>query len=137
MNNIREDKNKIQDIIQDIGSIVTSILPNRWYKVVMGYFVAGEEQISHFQLHTITDTSDDYIDLVEEAWEFDESDDVLIDLQELCEEMRKICVLHNDNWAMMTLTLLADGTFNIDYDYETIVDYDSKYILKWQSKYLD
>lgn len=137
MNNIREDKQQMQNVIQSIGNTVVTILPATWEKVVIGYFIAGEDQVSHLQLHVMSSDSDDYADLMEESWESDELDDAIIAVQQLCKELRSICTAVNDSWDSMTFSMLADGSFNIDYSYEPIEEYDSKYILKWQSRYLD
>lgn len=137
MNNIHEDKQKLESIIQSIGNFIVTILPDTWSKVVMGYFIVGENQVSHLQLHVISTTSDDYIDLMEESWDSDELDDAIIEIQRLCKSLRSVCTDVNDYWNAMTFSMLADASFNIDYDYELINEYDSKYILKWQSQYLN
>ncbi len=137
MNNIHEDKQQLQNIIQRIGNSIAIILPTAWCKVVMGYFIAGENQVSHFQLYVTTDFSDGYIDLMEESWNSDEFDDVIIEIQQLCKKIRKICISANDCWTVMTFCMQADGSFSIDYGYEPIKEYNSKYILTWQSQYLN
>lgn len=137
MNTIHEDKQQLQNIIQCMGNSVASILPTAWSKVVIGYFIIGEDQVSHFQLHVATAFSDDYIDLMEESWDSDELDDVILEIQQLCKNMRKICVSANDCWTVMTFCMQTDGSFNIDYGYRPIEEYDSKYILTWQSQYLN
>lgn len=137
MNNIHEDKQQLQSIIQSIGNAVVTILPNTWSKVVVGYFIAGKDQFPHLQLHAITDCSDDYTDLMEQAWDLDEMDGAITEIQRLCEKMRRLCMKANDCWTMMTFCLQADGSFNIDYGYEPIEEYNTDYILTWQSQYLD
>ena len=137
MNNIREDKARLQGIVQSIGNTIVNVLPDSWSKVVLGYFVVGDNQVSHFQFHTITATSDDYIDLMEESWDSDELDDTIIEVQRLCKEMRSICIACKDCWTAMTFMMQADGSFDIEYGYDEIADYDAQYILKWQSQYLN
>ena len=93
--------------------------------------------MSHLQFHTITTSSDDYIDLMDESWDTDDFDDAIIEVQQYCKKLKSICYIANDNWTAMTFSMMADGTFNIDYVYDVIEDYDSTFILKWQSQYLN
>lgn len=137
MDRIREDKQQLQSIISAMGNTIASAMPDGWYKTVMGYFVAGENQTEHLQLHTITDTSDDYIDVVKESWDVDEYDDAIIELQKLGRQMRELCIKAYDNWNSVTFILHANGTFNMDYDYREIKEYDSRFVMSWQSQYLD
>lgn len=136
MNDVRENKQELQAIIQTLGNATASVLPEDWERVVVGYFIAGENNISHLQFHAITTSSDDYIDLMNESWESDEFDDAIIEVQQLCKKIRSICSAANDSWTAMTFSMMADGTFNINYAYDVIEDYDSPFILNWQSQYL-
>lgn len=136
MTDVRENKQELQAIIQALGNATASILPENWEHTIVGYFIAGESNVSHLQFHTITASSDDYIDLMDESWEYDEFDDAIIEVQQFCEKLRSICSIANDNWTAMTFSMMSDGTFNIDYAYDVIEDYDSTFILKWQSQYL-
>ena len=136
MNDVRENKQELQTIIQALGNAAASILPKNWERVVIGYFIAGESNVSHLQFHTITTSSDDYIDLMDESWDSDELDDAIIEVQRNCKKIRTICSAANDSWTAMTFIMMADGTFNIDYVYDVIEDYDSSFILNWQSQYL-
>ena len=136
MNDVREHKQELQAVIQALGNAAVSILPKDWERVVVGYFVAGENNISHLQFHKITTSSDDYIDLMDESWNSDEFDDALIEVQKYCKKIRSICSAANDNWTTMTFSMMADGTFNIDYAYDVIKNYNSSFILNWQSQYL-
>lgn len=136
MNDVRENKQELQAVIQALGNAAASILPKDWERVVVGYFIAGENNISHLQFHTITTFSDDYIDLIDESWDSGEFDDVIIEVQQLCKKIGNICSVANDIWTSMTFSMMADGTFNIDYAYDVIENYDSSFILNWQSQYL-
>lgn len=136
MNDVRENKQELQTIIQALGNAAASILPQNWERVVIGYFIVGENNVSHLQFHTITTFSDDYIDLMDESWDSDELDDAVIEVQRNCKKIRTICSAANDCWTAMTFCMMADGTFNIDYVYDVIEDYDSSFILNWQSQYL-
>ena len=136
MNNVRENKQELQAVIQALGNAAASVLPEDWEHVVVGYFIAGENNVSHLQFHTITASSDDYIDLMDESWDYDEFDDAIIEVQQICKKLRSVCSAANDNWTAMTFSMMADGTFNIDYSYDAIRGYDSTFILKWQSQYL-
>lgn len=136
MNDIRENKQELQTIIQALGNAAASILPKNWERVVIGYFIAGESNVSHLQFHTITTSSDDYIDLMDKSWDSNELDDAVIEVQRNCKKIRTICSAANDSWTAMTFIMMADGTFNIDYVYDVIEDYDSSFILNWQSQYL-
>ena len=136
MNDIRENKQELQTIIQALGNAAASILPKNWERVVIGYFIAGESNVSHLQFHTITTSSDDYIDLMDKSWDSNKLDDAVIEVQRNCKKIRTICSAANDSWTAMTFIMMADGTFNIDYVYDVIEDYDSSFILNWQSQYL-
>lgn len=136
MNDIRENKQELQSIIKTLGNTTASILPENWKHVVVGYFIAGETNVSHLQFHTITIYSDDYIDIMDASWDCDEFDDAIIEIQQICKKLLTICKAVNDNWTSMTFCMTADGAFNIDYAYDVIEDYDSTFILKWQSQYL-
>ena len=78
MNDVRENKQELQATIQALGNVDVSVLPKDWERVVVGYFIAGENNVSHLQFHTITTSSDDYIDLMGESWDSDEFDDCLL-----------------------------------------------------------
>jgi hypothetical protein len=136
MNDVRENKQELQTVIQALGNAAVSILFKDWERVVIGYFIAGESNVSHLQFHAITTSSDDYIDLMDESWDSDEFDDAVVEVQRNCKKIRAICSAVNDNWTAMTFTMMADGTFNIDYAYDVIEDYNSSFILNWQSQYL-
>lgn len=137
MNDVRENKQELQATIQALGNVAVSVLPKDWERVVVGYFIAGENNVSHLQFHTITTSSDDYIDLMGESWDSDEFDDAIIEVQQLCKKLKSICYAVNDNWTAMTFSVMVDGTFNIDYTYDVIENFDSTFILKWQSQYLN
>lgn len=136
MNDVHENKQELQAIIQALGNIAASVLPENWERVVVGYFIAGENNVSHLQFHTITTSSYDYIDLMDESWDSGEYDYAIIEVQQLCKELRSICSAANDRWTTMTFCMMANGTFNIDYAYDVIEDYNSSFILNWQSHYL-
>lgn len=137
MNDVREHKKELHAAIQALGNAAASVVSKDWKRVVVGYFIAGENNVSHLQFHTITTSSDDYIDLMDESWDSDELDDAIIEVQQFCKKIKSICFAANDDWTAMTFTILANGIFNIDYAYDVIEDYDSTFILKWQSQYLD
>ncbi len=136
MNDVRENKQELQAVIQTLGNVAASILPKDWERVVVGYFITGESNISHLQFHVITTSSDDYVDLLNESWDSDEFDDAIIEIQQCCKKIRSICSAAKDSWTAMTFGMMADSTFNIDYAYDEIRDYDASFILKWQSQYL-
>ena len=97
MNDIRENKQELQTIIQALGNAAASILPKNWERVVIGYFIAGESNVSHLQFHTITTSSDDYIDLMDKSWDSNELDDAVIEVQRNCKKIRTICSAANDS----------------------------------------
>lgn len=137
MADIRENRQELQRVIQALGSALVPILPAAWKKVVLGYFIAGENDTPHLQLYTITPFSEDYLDLMEASWDADGLDDAIIEAQQQCQRMRRICAAAHDEWTAMTLCLWADGSFHINYDYDRIEDYNAAFLLKWQSQYLD
>lgn len=136
MNDVREAKNELKTVIQILGNKIASILPENWEYAVIGFFIVGENNVSHLQFHTFTTASNEYVDIMEEAWNTNDYDDAIIEVQQLCKKLRGICSLVNDSWTAMTFSLTADGSFNIDYAYDTIKNYDSKFIFNWQSQYL-
>ena len=136
MSSVRENKQKLQTAIQSLGNAIARMLPGDWERVVVGYFVVGENKVSHIQFHVITMSTDDYSDLMATSWASDEFDDGIIEVQQLCETLRKICSAADDNWSTMTFSMIPDGTFNVDYNYDVIEKYDSAFILNWQSQYL-
>lgn len=136
MSDVHENKQYLQTAIQSLGNAIARILPNDWERVVVGYFIVGENKVSHIQFHVITMSTDDYSDLMATSWDSDEFDDGIIEVQQLCETLRRICSVANDNWSAMTFSMIPDGTFNIDYDYDVIEKYDSAFILNWQSQHL-
>ena len=136
MSDIRENKQNLQNAIQALGNAAVSILPEDWERVVVGYFIVGEDRVTHLQFHMIARSTGDYIDLMDASWDSDELDDAIIEVQRHCETIRKICSAANDRWTSMTFGMMADGSFNIDYEYDTIEKYDSAFIMNWQSKHL-
>ena len=136
MSDVRENKQNLQTAIQSLGNAIARILPEDWERVVVGYFIVGENNVPHIQFHVITMSSDDYSDLMAISWDSDEFDDEIIEVQQLCETLRRICSVANDNWSTMTFSMIADGTFNVDYDYDVIDKYDPAFILNWQSQHL-
>lgn len=137
MSDIREDKQRLQSMICTMGNAIAAILPAGWTKVVAGYFAVDQNETPHLQLHVVSGLSGDYADLMDASWDCDEFDDAITEVQQICREMRRMCSAVNDNWTSMTFSMLADGSFHIDYGYDFIEAYDSVYILKWQSQYLD
>lgn len=136
MYDVRENKQKLQASVQALGNTIASVLPKDWERVVVGYFIAGENDVSHLQFHVITISSDDYIDLMNESWDSCEYDYAIIEIQQICKKIRSICSAANDRWTAMTFSMMANGAFNIDYVYDVIEDYNSSFILNWQSQYL-
>ena len=136
MSDVRENKQNLQTAIQSLGNAIARILPGDWERVVVGYFIVGKNNVHHIQFHVITMSSDDYSDLMAISWNSDEFDDGIIEVQQLCETLRRICSVANDNWSAMTFSMIPDGTFNVDYDYDVIKKYDSAFILNWQSQHL-
>ena len=136
MSNIRENKQQLQQQIQALGNAAASALPDNWERVVVGFFLSGEKLVTHLQFHVMTTTSDDYIDLMNASWDTDAYDGAISEIQQICKKIRSICVAARDSWMSMTFCMMADGSFNIDYDYDAIERYDPAFIMMWQSQYL-
>lgn len=134
---IRENKEKMQQLLQKIGQCAYSAAPEDWFKLVVGYFLAGEDKNAHQQFLIGSLEEDDYIDIMEASWNCDDYDDVIPDLADLCGELHELCAKAGDDWQSMTFVLEANGSFNADYSYDPIDTYDSRFILNWQAKYLD
>ena len=59
MSDVRENKQNLQTAIQSLGNAIARILPEDWERVVVGYFIVGENNVPHIQFHVITMSSDD------------------------------------------------------------------------------
>ena len=136
MSDIRENKQELNSIMQKIGNTILPVLDENWEKVVIGYFVE-DNGVTHLQFFVLNTDADDYSDLVKLSWDTDLSDDAIVDLEDLCKELRILCEEANDSWTSFTYVLEGNGSYNADYEYDAIDNYDSRFIMDWQSKYLD
>lgn len=136
MSDIRENKQELNSIMQKIGNTILPVLDENWEKVVIGYFVE-DNGVTHLQFFVLNTDADDYSDLVKLSWDTDLYDDAIVDLEDLCKELRILCEEANDFWTSFTYVLEGDGSYNADYEYDAIDNYDSRFIMDWQSKYLD
>ena len=136
MSDIRENKQELNRIMQKIGNTILPVLDENWEKVVVGYFVE-DNGVTHLQFFVLNTDADDYSDLVKLSWDTDLYDDAIVDLEDLCKELRILCEGANDSWTQFTYVLEGDGSYNADYEYDAIDNYDSRFIMDWQSKYLD
>lgn len=136
MSDIRENKQELNSIMQKIGNTILPVLDENWEKVVVGYFVE-DNGVTHIQFFVLNTDADDYSNLVKLSWDTDLYDDAIVDLDDLCKELRILCEEVNDPWTSFTYVLEGDGSYNADYEYDAIDNYDSRFIMDWQSKYLD
>lgn len=136
MTDIRENKQELNSIMQKIGNTILPVLDENWEKVVVGYFVE-DNGVTHLQFFVLNTDADDYSDLVKLSWDTYLYDDAIVDLEDLCKELRILCEEANDSWTSFTYVLEGDGSYNADYEYDAIDNYDSRFIMDWQSKYLD
>ncbi|KAI4447210.1 hypothetical protein C823_001729 [Eubacterium plexicaudatum ASF492] len=136
MSDIREDKNTLNGMFQELSNVIVPSLPAEWIKIVAGYFIETESKVSHFQLFVLNENDDDYLDLVKESWESDKYDNAIVDAEDVCKKIHEICCKVGDDWSMMTFVVECDGAYNVDYSYEPIKSYDARYLLDWQSSYL-
>lgn len=136
MADIREDRKQLQTLLADIGQTVAALAPKDWTRAVVGYFLEGENEISHQQIHIFSMQEDDYVDIMEMAWDNDDYDEAIIDMEELCRKLHRLCAEAGDRWSSMTFCLTRNGLFNVDYSYDPIEDYDARFILQWQSRFL-
>lgn len=136
MPDIRENKQELNCIMQKIGNTILHVLDENWEKAVVGYFIEGTG-VTHLQFFVLNTDADDYSDLVKSSWDTDRYDDAIVDLEDLCKELRTLCEKVNDSWTSFTYVLEGDGSYNADYGYDAIDNYDSRFIMDWQSKYLD
>ena len=136
MADIRENKQELNSIMQKIGNTILPVLDENWEKVVVGYFVE-DNGVTHLQFFVLNTDADDYSDLVKLSWDTDLYDDAIVDLGDLCKELRILCEEARDSWTSFTYVLEGDGSYNADYEYDAIDNYDSRFIMDWQSKYLD
>lgn len=136
MTDIRENKQELNCIMQKIGNTILPVLDENWVKAIVGYFVEGTG-VTHLQFFVLNTDSDDYSDMVKLSWDTDRYDDAIVDLEDLCKELRILCEKVKDSWTSFTYVLEGDGSYNADYEYDEIDNYDSRFIMDWQSKYLD
>ena len=122
--------------MQKIGNAILPVLDRGWEKAAIGYFIEVSG-VTHLQLFVLNVGADDYSDLVKQSWDNDRYDDAIIDVEDLCKELHKLCESVNDSWTSISYILESDGSYNADYGYEIIENYDSRFIMDWQSKYLD
>ncbi len=136
MSQIRENKAQLQRILQRIGQTIVNAAPKDWTYAVVGWFLEGASEIEHQQVHIWSMQEDDYIDIMEAAWDCDEYDEPLLELGELCADLRKCCAAAGDRWTGMTFCLRRNGSFRVEYSYDPIEVYDAHFIRDWQSQYL-
>lgn len=136
MSDIRENKQKLNYLMQKIGNTILPVLDESWEKVVVGYFIE-DSGVTHLQLFVLNTDEDDYSDLIKLSWDIDRYDSAIIDLEDLCEELHTLCEEVKDSWTSLSYVLEGDGSYNADYGYEAIENYDSRFIMDLQSKYLD
>lgn len=136
MSQIRENKARLQQLLQRIAQTVADVAPEDWANAVVGWFVEGANEITHQQVHVWSMQEDDYIDLMEAAWDCEEYDDAILALGDLCADLRNCCAAAGDRWTSMTLCLERNGAFRVDYGYDPIDAYDAYFIRDWQSQYL-
>lgn len=136
MSDIRENKQKLNCLMQKIGNTILPVLDENWEKVVVGYFIE-DSGVTHFQFFVLNTDEDDYSDLVKLSWDTDRYDDAIVALEDLCKELHTLCEEVDDSWTSLSYVLEGDGSYNADYGYDAIENYDSRFIMDWQSKYLD
>lgn len=136
MSDIRENKQKLNCLMQKIGNTILPVLDENWEKVVVGYFIE-DSGVTHLQFFVLNTDEDDYSDLVKLSWDTDRYDDAIVDLEDLCKELHTLCEEVKDSWTSLSYVLEGDGSYNADYGYDAIENYDSRFIMDWQSKYLD
>lgn len=137
MAEIREDKKALQAQLEKIGGTIAGVMPERWVRIVLGYFVEAETQISHLQIWFLQAGDDDYTDLQALAWQEDGYDDAIVDTSDLCDALRSFCAKAGDCWNIMTMTIRRDGSFEVEYSYDAIPDFNARVIRDWQSQYLE
>lgn len=90
MSDIRENKQKLNYLMQKIGNTILPVLDESWEKVVVGYFIE-DSGVTHLQLFVLNTDEDDYSDLIKLSWDIDRYDSAIIDLEDLCEELHTLC----------------------------------------------
>ena len=136
MNNIRENDENMKRIINSIANAISSVLPDSWTKVAIGYFFDKEKETNYHQINYYKYTDDELYDLIQEAHYTNEYDDAVFDITDSFEELHDICKKVGDDWDSATFILERDGSFNMDYDYSPVKNYNMEYIRTWQCKYL-
>lgn len=135
-NSVKENKQELERLIQKIAVQAAELFPQDWYCAALGYFLAGEEYNEHQQISVLCESSQDYVDIMKDAWDDFDTQDVILDIRELFVQMREICKSVGDNWVEATLVLKRSGAFEMNYVYEPITEYDNFFIEDWKSTYL-
>lgn len=136
MSEIRENKEVLNHLFQELGQAIVPALPLHWERVVAGFFIEAESGITHFQLFFLEGKADDYVDVVKESWDTDRYDDAIVDSEDICRKMHTVCAEAGDDWSSMTFMVEKNGNYHTDFSYEAIDSYDMHYVLVWQSRYL-
>ena len=134
--NLFEYQEKMKKLINTLGSEIVCAMPDEWKTVIAAYFVAGNFDSEHVKLCVNTAQQETYRDLTEESWLTDEYDDLILEIQELFRQLRKISIDMGDIWYGATLTLRSNNSFSIDFKYEPIEEFNSDFLTVWENAYL-
>ena len=133
---VRENKAKLEAVIEKIVRKAVGIMPEDWYEAVVGYFLVGEELYEHQQVIALCRSKTDYQDLMKESWENFDMQDEILDIKDLFREMHILCSAAGDNWTEVTVTVKRNGAFQVNCVYEPITEYDNFFITDWIGRYL-
>ena len=134
---IHEDRERMKDCYTRMGSRIASCAPEGWTHVALGALIdrAGEE---HFFVFTSLDAGENYRDLLAEVADGDDMDalDRLMDAQDVCRELRRLCAAAGDVWTMFCLLVNARGEFQAKFGYEPFDRLDRAVLEEWKAEYL-
>jgi hypothetical protein len=137
MTAIRENEKELEKYFQEIGSAAAAVLPKDWVRTVIGYFVEEESEVAYQQFFFLSESSDDYVDVLKEAWNNNDYAETAADIKMICKKIRSTCIKAHDKWSSMTMSIERNGSFNTDFSYEPISNFNNAFALDWQSEYLD
>lgn len=123
---MKENKELMDQKITDIGMCVIDCLNDiEFNKVILGFIINKTEESIIKNIELFYENTDNNICYFNELVYNDEFKNTnveqkCLELQKLLTELYEYCVKCGDEWKYMTLTIESDGTFKIDFKYDSI-----------------
>lgn len=123
---MKENRELMDQKITDIGMCVIECLNGREFnKVILGFIIDKRNESIIKNMELFYENTDNKICYFNELIYNEEFNDTIeeqkyLELQKLLTELYDYCVKCGDEWKYMTLTIKADGAFEIDFKYDSI-----------------